>query len=1726
MALLTDTPSVQPVAVQPNLNTVTVAPPPEPLIKISPPGAITGALPDPDTVEAQAQKTHQILGDQSPGVDVLRADFAAGNEDRIRRNAALADELAFRKQKMIEVQKITTQAAAEGRPLSAEDHAQLMSLTQAQVSNPDTVLERKAGKFFVDSLTKDTSPSEDNLAAQAADENPEETGKTFNAAQAMAERQAAAQDIFTKGKAKYDQSSWLRWGWDLGKTFIPLYSWNNIRSNLKGIAPSSLLTGNNLEDQIASLYLLPLDEFKARAQASFDEISSRNEIDGIAFAQALISYSSTDKAWDNLWNTLDVVTAPATAIGAVKTGAKVLKAAGALRKGARVAEDAAEFIKPVRPPPEAPETPVRPPKGPTGGSGGQHTFAESAEDAFQEEYPSAVAPEDLSTTNMSKVLKDRVKAALRANATAKPAKPSDVQAAAGNVEKAASTRAMDTLSKAADETAPKGTPPRLVSDLLEQQPGLLDPRVYARNTGTMANEQARRLVQGLANTGNNLRKIWSDASVLPRVTNPKAIDLMFSNARADFLKTYPKLEDTVLEVIPERTSEQVFGGVDHINIYLGHKDATPFSTAKQAENFAKNLYRLPEGGYDVVKYKGSYAIRATKTVDETREDVRLARIGTDNQPASNLSKLWQDILNTTRVNALRTPDDILTASHREGRAVLTYGGNEALRYMREAAKPLGKLSKEQKLRQSQIMNGNRFEMRDYTLPDGTVKSLPGNWYDTFGEFEVQYQKRFGELPKPEEVEAYFTFRQISLWDWYSRNISMYRDKARIGGELKSISFPAKGEDGTVKVVSSDFFEGRTVPTLPQWNAQPFTVAWVNAKGKKMFYLSTKMSYKERKELEEMVAAGKVNVIQPLNANDPVIKALADSRGEVVNYILSNNVKTKPLNSLQVEYRYGLHDQFSATGNYLKQPTTWRGRFGRRLVGADKTLMYFATEAQARRFGDAFNTAREMINSKVSQKALSDFVKANLPYKSGKEFKALFRDPLDPKSEGFDLRTPFVVTKPGQRATAVHDLRSTFPEEMYDLSTSEHNPMVAINQKFSNELGGTSDNSLQTIDELGTEKNPVYKLIPTPQIDPMEVMKRTAHELMQNRFIEDYKHSAVEDWITQFKNLLEIPPADVAGNPLQSLKNPRWKAGANVADRAAAQNARRAILYLIGQQTPVKDAFVYLRSKVMDEAYTRFGEKGVKAIDPVLWTERTNPLGMLRGFAFSAKFGFNPAQLWLQAQSFLTAAAIDGNPVRALQANMLAFMHRAMRMGEFNPEYQSMLGRVIRNSLNISKEDYLEMYTAIKKSGMLNVGGEVATLDDYFDPNILGNNRSKLWNGVNFFFTEGERWVRMTAWNTAYLAWKAKNPGVKLTANAERAIIDRANLMAMNMTRASNNPVLQGKIGGQITQWATFQIRTTEMMLSGGLTNKGRLTLAEKARMMLLYSAMYGVPTGVAGLTAGAVYPAYEEGRKWMLEHNMDPSDPKVKAFFEGLPTFFLSYLFGSDVNFSERFGPGGLTWLKDLKDGDITPLFGPSTKIILSAIQKAEPFTRSLLGVFNPEPDEQFPLTAADFLDAFKDISVVNNVASGWYAFNTGLLLTSGGMVVDTIDKRMAVLKMLTSLQPQSASDVWLKKESLDEQREAKNVLEKEALKYFTRALQNTTDGSTNEAVANFQKARTLLMGGGYTPLELGNIWKRMMSAGKNGTFVDQIGEDFILKAPPDDRLERLRQLQEQNNAQ
>lgn len=1259
------------------------------------------------------------------------------------------------------------------------------------------------------------------------------------------------------------------------------------------------------------------------------------------------------------------------------------------------------------------------------------------------------------------------------------------------------------------------TPVGQVDALMAQGQGILDPKPFFRDVGSMTNERAARLLDAVSNDNKLLLSTMKDLSHLTRINEPAFIEGAYK-AEKNFYKLYPKLEDSVIEIQPVRESNEAFGGVDRIDIYLGKGGdggALPFKTESNAKYTAEKMYRLPAGSYDIAQAGDSYLIRIKKHIDETDLKLGDTRIQTDNRNPETLANRF--------LGYMRSADYTTSKSITAKRKVATYGGEAMLRRIRQVAQSIPKLSQGELKDLKTVIDHARFNTQTINTAAGP-QVVQGKFFNTLGELEQEYIQRFNRRPSENEAHAYYTFKAISDLEDLQRNVSVLRDKNRLGIERRTISVSLPDEKtGKSLYRTSGQFEARVVDALPDASKGDYGVVWISPKtGQPKFNVRSLLKGYEYKELSELIASGDAKVLQLADPFDPVlrgwkVKGQVVTKNEPVHFVVARDVKSYGLADRQVPRREGGGWNYPQNNSYVKQPRTYFSGLGRRIYTGDTTHSTFTIHAQAVKIAESMEKARLMLVEGRSEREITDFVSQNLPYADADEFRALFKTPGVETDAPFDLHSPFVVTRSGQRVADAIKLEDVFREKPIDSFNHPYSLQPKIGStRYPGQVG-------QTVRETEVNGVPHYNLEQAQVLDPMETLQRTAARLAKDRYYEDYKHTAIEDWIQQFSDTLEGDNATLRANPMKHLLEPKWRA--QYPDKkklAAAKNARRSILTTLGQDTYDALTWKAFRQTVIDSIYDVKGQKSAEILDPYLWPQGS-PVETMRSAVYHAKIGlFNPIQLFAQAAGVVHIAALTGNPTRAAKGIYAGW---AMRMRDLVPDahWETMGGR-IGKALGIPKDVADEMYSAWKASGMDQTGGEYGLLDQALNPRLFENAVSKALDAGTLFFKEGNNIHRNGAFATAYLEWREANPLAKLMAQDMQNIVDRADLMYINMTRASNAPFQAGPLSIP-AQFFGYHIRMNEQMLSK------RLSVGEWARVMTAYSLMWGVPVGVLGTTVGSMWPVYDSFRQYALEHGIDTdTDMLAKGLSEGIGSMIVDYMAHENMDAANRFGPGGMSWLRDLfENGPLSmQSFGAGPNFIANTLATTMPFYHAAMSVFNTNPDQAYNLKPEDFTDVLKGVTTFNNLTRAYAIYNAGEWLSkSQGVIANGFKEGdwSTTVAVALGLTPQKVTDAYLMLQSNDQLTQAKNAIAKEVQTNFARGMKYAVAGDEKNMAEFFARARWLMIAGGFTPLEQAAQFSRAAKA--NGSMFDDVAREFML-GDPDARKQQYsnKMMQELNN--
>lgn len=1188
-------------------------------------------------------------------------------------------------------------------------------------------------------------------------------------------------------------------------------------------------------------------------------------------------------------------------------------------------------------------------------------------------------------------LKDSAKAAADTELN-----PTSMLTQMGDVPKAAQAEASIKLQKI---TTPDGA--TSLNEILETLPSAFNPGNFFGKGKALSREYTDRIVNKLQRDNEFLLGLLNKLQV-PRGTE-QAIQVGVRETEGKFRAQYGgRLNDAIVDFVhvpPELNPNKV--NVDTLVMRVGQPNGLPFDSRAMAEQYMKDVYEI---NGEIQQQGASFYITAQKTVDETSEAFLKALHTTDNTTPVNLVNMV--------LNRFRSSEDLLATTQRQNRNIATHAPQILTKALKEQIEfTSSKLTGKQRKEVLQVLEVNRDETNAAT-------GMRGLFYTDAGQFEQAFVSKLGHLPTQEQTAHYFNHVRVSDFDWLVRNLASYRDKARLGIE----QFSWKGLNAkSGKVENTAFVEGKALDQIP-WGGQDAGI-WIQEAGGsgRLVYKHSLVDSKgglTKAEVEKLYKEDGYKIFQVL---EPAKRPLKDTIGsdEQVHFVISNGLDQKALGWNQVDYRPGGHSIYKYDF-YVKQPQLQVGQGGRLNYYGDNSIMNFASKAQAEKYAERMNKARLML--KNADPDLDSYLAAKIPY-SRKDFEKMFN------KDHLSLDHPIVSVKSGTTSFDLDHIKRDYPNYV-DATKSEYNLGALMDRSFQ----ADRDAVLDTV----REGKGIFQIAKAEQLDPYTALNRGLGQAVRNLWMADYKISAVQHWIEEFGPVMDPKFKTVSNSPMYFLYNPQWNEKADKAMLAAAKASRNAIVNFIGAQSEIASSVTHLQNKLVSSIYEKFGQNASEMVADHALPVIKDPSTYVRAVAFHSKLGFfNPIQLFVQSQSLAHVLAVAG-PKNGLAGMAGGFIARRLIHND-TPEILDRMASIASN-MGWKAEDFKQMIGALKASGISEVAGEAALRDDVFDPKLYNSTVGRWLDKGTMFFAEGERAVRLAAFATSFREWKLANPLLDLSNREMGKVMQRADLLSVNMTRASASSWQNGLLSIP-TQFMAFNARLAEQFLGK------RLTTAEKARAFGTYSMLYGVPTAAAGVAG--VYPFYDDIKQAGLARGVDFSPAYMQAIVEGIPHLMISSITGHEYNIAQRLGPNGASIFKDALSGEknvAQVIGGPASSIIGDIWNSTDPVRRAIAGAFTGN-SEAFPVKTSDLVGALSTISTLGLASRIQGALSYGKYISKNNLTVgdmDSVDAAFAVV----GLTPTHIADAQLMSKVMKGDKAHQKPFEDLALQNYARALQ------------------------------------------------------------------------------
>lgn len=1614
-------------------------------------GTTAGSFPT-HLANERADKLHIALGDKSPGYGQLVGSLSTTVGEEIERNRLSsekdAEDLKLVRDKLGEMLRTKTKIT----PADMEQARALMTKT----TDPDTVIERVIANGHVNPA-KTVQELMSNMGATFNGEGQKAVTDMFYKVNDFVAKKEYAERLAQELEARIEDSTFAQKAGNFLGQAVPFLSWYRTQDSSK----EGFLKGSNIKTQVQDYMFKDLEVGSKELKAKVDEIAAKNPAMALDFIRNFTDPSNFSKDLDNVMAGLDIATAPG--LGLLKKAAKNLLS--------------------------------------------------------------------ISPTNL----------AGRAQAV-------------GAHTQATNIRAIDELRvRAQGQTSVQD-----FADLERVIPNVANPGAYLGNGSSVIspNGVARAVTELEQSSDTILKNVVTETNYVDRI-NPEVRNLMLQDNVRVFTARYDNTNGAIMNTRWIRGAEEGASNVDSLAIELGTPKAQPFATAELAKDTADNFYGLSAKDYTIkeVEEGAGFKIEVLRHVDENTVNTYTAM------------QLQNTANRANYIGMLGSADNFFAASTNAARKQTGYGISGTEEALRASYKQITSLrdpefnqfiahgrdnrvayNTAQDMERAWFNMHNRLPTEQQVLDYAKVLQVHELDYTVrnLGHLAKKASQGFEnhvlplDLPTGKEPPRGFFFdtksKRLQIGSapkasndnldpaksiFEKANLKAANDDTAFSGAFKQgtqkdVRLPGPAaNDGRVESYtniwsandnqfqrSSISLEGKFLADGIPWDiADEFTIAvWNSSPNQTRYIYKNKFTNARRiAEMNDLVQNQGYKVIQMSPyARDAMRRLNLD----MPEFLLVKDFKSERLSINQIPKVEGTgHVVYPENSIFIGQAdvhvSTRGGTRNSSFVG-NNNLHVFTDPNQAQAILPRLETARQyLVRNDIP--GLTQYLVNNLPY-SVDEFSKLFKQIHG--NGRFDLEQPFQIRRMGENSfDSIKDLRNARGEVLYpNIRNYADSPLNPYNADTFTAFGQQRNEILTTIDGA----NAAFSMRPAELLNPKDALIRTAEDLIATRYLDDLKVKSVRDFVTNYQRILNVSLEEALRNPTKVLMNPPFKPGADPALVAQAKNYRRATMEFVGMDSQAVKDMKTLMARAYDSIFPEESllRRGIDGFDELTGSMIKDPATWARRWAFRLS-QINPDALLTQATQVINAVAIAGPTAGARGAGAMIGL-KMLRNNE-SEQLLNMIANRYAKATGTSPEDYKAMYQAYKRSGFGAVGEEHTMAEGLGQPRVFVEGSQKAVDVGLTFFREGERVTREVAWASAFYQWRAANPTAKLTKQIENEILNKADIMAGSMSKASNATWSNG-IASIPTQFLKYQFQLFEQIAIGK-----ELTGAERARLFASQAVVWGIPVGAVGSVAG-IYPWSDKIAEALRSRGIDTDNNKVtKVFNDGVASVLFEMATGDKYDVAGRFGPKGISVIKDYQSGrkDLVEILGgPSGKLIhdsLKTVGRAADTTWNM--IFNTTDE-----SAASWKPLADDIvKVMENAALGRKANELYAALALQKWIyknrpngIDGVTNTEAYIRAVSGLTPDRISEAMAQQDALMLRDQNQKSYEKEIMYLYRQVYANMDNPAAQEAYRD--RINLLYAKGEFTTDERYRMIKRFGSEGRD--TIESINRRYIQANP------------------
>lgn len=941
---------------------------------------------------------------------------------------------------------------------------------------------------------------------------------------------------------------------------------------------------------------------------------------------------------------------------------------------------------------------------------------------------------------------------------------------------------------------------------------------------------------------------------------------------------------------------------------------------------------------------------------------------------------------------LRTPEEVLSHELMAQRKVAMYtpGVFQQLAYNVQGPA--------RKAQRSQVLKFNRAFTRSL---ENTQKNK--QWFNNIPELEDYYMKAEGRLPTDVETNGYFAFKLGRMMDDSFRDLGLTKAAASHGVERHTLTKMVGGAPPLSKgsPEKSTEFLGTTLKEMPidHPTARVLIQEGDSFKVKRFTQLTD-----AEKETMAKVVTGERKGIKLWNSESFPLQDFAETKKrDFVQYVVSDKVASRPLGSLKIDRTPGrLEYNFS---HYLKQGDFAYDAEITHYLG-DKTIMALENRAVGKVTGSALNEARRLIKSGSPEDiAAAQRTVRDLPI----EWK-MIRDKFD--SGEWDINADFHVVPTGKSVSdipgALGDARNTYR------SGSPHNQFAKL---FT---GADDPYDIFAMKSKGVF-NPSLSYNKAEYLDPYVSMHRSLSRMINSQFMEDVKHTSINDWLHKYGDKLNFGKYARQDNPYQAFVHGQIDSTMAPYERAKIE-AERQMIKSFNNIPSTQESYVQnIEQWLADQTFEADApsKRTAALMGKYAFGGAVAAPALLRSFAYRFGLGlFNPSQLFTQLNTFTNIFAIGGLEA-ASKGTMASILHVISNMPQVGERTLAGLDKMATR-FGWKPGEWLEARQHMLDTGFHLVSKETNELRASMYANkLFKSSMGYVFDAGDVFFNAGEKMSRYGSWYTSWHMNPNTSRGMDLV--TRQNILNQADLLSGNMTRASRSRLQEGW-GSLPSQFLGYYMRQVELFTGS------RLSTAQKMKMLGAYTTLYGMGSGLALTGAGLILSPFDQMlTKAAVDHGWLPENSRIsQAFHQGLISVMLNVATGRDYSAGTKFGLGPGRGF-DIWSESRAPwqmFLGPVGDMIGQTISNINPIVRVGWGAITGN-DQRRHLTPDDWRRPLSVVNTFSTFSKLWYAAHYGEWQSkSENPILSDVSLTEASMMALTGLQPEAANRLAMIRDS------------------------------------------------------------------------------------------------------